>query len=271
MNKLLITLGLTAIGAVLSNAATCTTTTLDTLTPLTTTCDFTDQGITWTLGNFSFNGSAAIGYPGGAQALATDVTVSFLPISTFAYTGLTLPGNIAGVFVKFEYSTTAANNFFVATENRAGASQQAAFEVSYNFTGAPANAFTNVFGVVDGLTIKACDTLTGSVCATDNGTNTGGGVSVAKNYSNSGPIISLVPNQKRDFDGHIQTGTLTPGQYYTVLDNYQMNPGTNSPFATASINYFGNGQYVNTTPEPMTMGMMGAGLLALGLLRRKSA
>ena len=56
-----------------------------------------------------------------------------------------------------------------------------------------------------------------------------------------------------------------------VLDNYQMNPGTNSPFATASINYFGNGQYVNTTPEPMTMGMMGAGLLALGLLRRKSA
>ena len=101
MNKLLLTLGLTAIGAVLSNAATCTTTTLDTLTPLGTTCSFTDQGITWTLGNFSFNGSNAIGYPGGAQALATDITVSFLPVSTFAYTGLTLPGNIAGVFVKF--------------------------------------------------------------------------------------------------------------------------------------------------------------------------
>ena len=271
MKKLLLITTISLISAVSSNAASCAN---GTLASQTGPCTFTDAGKTWTISNFALNGSTDQGYPGNAQTTTSDIFVSFIPMSTFSYSGLVLPGSIAGVFVRFSYASGAANNFFQAT-NAPAVDQNAAFQVSYDFLDAAnssLNAFTNAFGIVDGFNTKNCTSLTGGICAADSGGFRFGGTNVSKNYAatrGGTPLLSLTPTQTVAFDGHVDVGTLSPASYYAIEDNYQLKVGSGStPFATQSINYFGNGQYVNTTPEPVTFAMIGFGLLGVGLLRR---
>ncbi len=257
-------------------------------------CTFTDNGNTWLINNFQTLNSTSSGY--GANETATqiglDLKVNFIGVSggISGVDGVYLAADAlkSGVFVQFTYTPTVQNslvpalaaNQFIATTGP-GLSQQASFQTSFSFLGVQtAPAFTTVFGVIDGYRNYLCTNGLGfNNCAIGGAGNTtvnsGDGASLTKNYT-GGTVGSLTPTDSATFDARYQSAANSG--FYAITDNFQLRPGsvpnggTSADTSTSTINFYGNGQYITLPssgiPEPMTMGLMGAGLLALGLMRR---
>ena len=274
MKKITLILALSALGTAMSYAGVCGSTGNQTLSSLLgNTCTFSDAGITWNLGNWTFNDTNSAGF-NGAHPAASDITVSFFQMSTFSYSGLTLPSSIAGVFVKYTYTPTGTNpNFFTATTLNPGAAQKSSFKTGFGFEQlnfSPVPFFNGMFGIIDGYTVS---------------NSTGNdGVQMTKNYQDTlcpscaTGFQNVVLGKSGSNGNAISTTTLISGHtFFNVSDDITLSAGganTGVP-ATASINYFGNGQYVVlgnsglASPEPGTVGMIGVGLLALGLIKRR--
>lgn len=281
MKKTIISIAFCLLGATTSFAAVCggsgpvQSAQLSTL--LGNSCTFTDATLTWTLGNWTFNDTNSAGFS-GAHAVASDITVTFIKMSTFSYSGLTLPTSVAGVFVKYTYTPTGANsNFFNTTTLNPGAAQKTAFKTGFGFEQlqvAPTPpVLTNMFGIIDGYAVS--------------GSTGADGVQMTKNYQDTTCVscptgFENVVLSKSGTNGNaISATTLIPAHaFFNVSDDISISAGSsvlNGAPATASINFFGNGQYVVlsgsgnlASPEPGTVGLIGAGLLALGLLKNRS-
>lgn len=274
MKKITLILALSTLGTAMSYAGVCGSVGNQTLSSLVgNTCTFSDAGITWNLGNWTFNDTNTAGY-NGAQPLATDITVSFFQMSTFSYSGLTLPSSVAGVFVKYTYTPSGARpNFFTATTANPGAAQKSSFKTGFGFEQlnvSPVPFFNGMFGIIDGYTIS----------------NSAGndGVQMTKNYQDTlcptcaTGFQNVVLGKSGSNGNAIATTTLIDGHtFFNVSDDITISAGGANPGvpATASFNFFGNGQYLvlgNSTlasPEPGTVGLISVGLLALGLLKRR--
>ena len=280
MTKIKLLLAFCTLGSVSAFAAVCGGTApvqsakLDTL--LGNTCTFTDATLTWSLGNWTFNDTNSAGFL-GSHAAASDITVTFIKMSTFSYSGLTLPGNIAGVFIQYTYTPTGSNNnFFNTTTLNPGAAQKSSFKTGFGFEQlqvAPIPPiFTNMFGIINAYTVS--------------GSTGGDGVQMTKNYQDTTcptcptGFENVVLSKSGTNGNAISVTTLIPQHaFFNVSDDITLSAGSsvlNGAPAVASINFFGNGQYVTlggagnlTSPEPGTVGLIGVGLLALGVLKRR--
>lgn len=249
MKKIMIGFALVALSAVTAFGAPCTGNTIAAIA-LAGSCEVAGAGgNSFTLNNWSLGDAGSIGYGGNVTSADVLVTTAAFGIGGFSISFSDAPGG---------------NNYFVALNNN-GTNQVSNFETRFTIASATGTAASGLATVGHALNNFNIGTPTsGNPIATANKVLNpiGGGAALS-----SINLIAISNGSQSSQDNAISGAPA----FFQVVDSFQLN-GANGNTTGASVANFTNSFDVNNPiPEPMTSLMLGAGLLGLAALRRRSS